>query len=130
MVHLAAGHGSERAGRVCGRLPTARGLFSETCAGAIRGLARGLGRMSGLTFAVRDGGSIAATNREAAAAPGQDAGAAQDRMAWRCSGDVLCAAGSSVRGPHAVAVCGRDAPAGRGCRPGVPAGAESCGHAC
>ena len=42
----------------------------------------------------------------------------------------LCRQLAAEFGPHAVAVCCRDAPAGRGRGPGVPAVAGSCGHAC
>ena len=50
--------------------------------------------------------------------PVEAAGAALDRVADRCSGDVSCAASSSVRGPSAEALSGRGSLRPRlGCRP-------------
>ena len=51
-----------------------------------------------------------------------------DRAAWRSSGDVSCATGSSGRGPRAVAVCCPDAAVGWGPGPGPSPVAGSCGH--
>ena len=82
-----------------------------------------------LTSAFRGAGNIAATIREADAAPGEPAGAVRDWVAEGCSGDVSCAAGSSGRGPQAAVLSCRGGPAAMRGRAGLRPAAVGCGHA-
>ena len=86
--HLPAGHGQHGQGR-WPAIDLPAGCSAKSAQRPVRGLAP----------AFRGTGNIAATGREAAAPPGESAGANRDRVADGCSGDVSCAARSSGRGP-------------------------------